>query len=125
MLGIFGERAGDRLGIGGVGEPHRQQDGDAAGFAGQADHPVRVGAGRRDQDAPAGRQEGAQRGLGDEVAAALQRQRDVLVRDAAGEAQDPLAQAGEEVAELIVPRGNVAGQRLADLRTGGDGAWDQ
>jgi hypothetical protein len=38
------------------------------------------------------RQEGAQRRLGDEVPAALQRQDDVLAFDASGECEDTVAQ---------------------------------
>ncbi len=69
------QRGGDRVGIGRRGRRHRQQHRHAAGLARQADHAVGVGAGRRDQQLAPERHEGAHRRLGDEMAAALQRQR--------------------------------------------------
>jgi hypothetical protein len=121
---IRGKGAGDGLWVRGFGDAHRQRDRHPARLTREADHAVGVGPGCRDQDAPAGRQEAAQRRLGDEMAAALQWQAGVLVRRATGEVQDTGAQAGEEVSEIVVPRGDVAGQRLADLGAGGDGAGD-
>ena len=122
--GIGSERGGDFPRVGGVGQAHRQRNRDPAGLARQADHAVGVGAGGGNQDAAARRQEAAQCGLGDEVAAALQRQAGMLVRRAARELKDAGAQSGEKMTKVIVPGGDVLGQRLADLGTSGDGAGD-
>ena len=51
--------------------------------------------------------------------------RRVLALNPAGEMQDAGAQPGHETSKLVVPRRNIVGQRLANLRAGGDGARDQ
>ena len=111
--------------VGGATRRHRQRHRDTAGFPRQPGHPVGIGAGRRDQQLAAERNEGADRGLGDEVAAALQRQRCVLAANAMCDPQQPLADAGIERAEVIVPRREVVTHGLAHLGSGGDGAGDQ
>ena len=71
------------------------------------------------------RDKGADRRLGDEVAAALQRQGGVLAGDAVGNPQHALADAGIEGAEVVVPGCEVVAQGLTHLGAGGDGAGDE
>ncbi len=51
--------------------------------------------------------------------------RRVLAIHPAGKMQEPGAQSRHKTSKLIVPGRDISGQRLANLRVGGDGARDQ
>jgi hypothetical protein len=57
--------------------------------------------------------------------AALQRQRHVLARHAAGDGQHALAQPGEHGAKIVIPGGEVVRQRGLHLGRGCDGAGNE
>ena len=57
--------------------------------------------------------------------ATLQRQRDVLAFDPAGQSEDPGTKTGEKMPKIIVPWGDVLHQRLTDFGTGRNGTGDQ
>jgi hypothetical protein len=119
------QRRRHRLRRGAGAARHRQLHDDAPGLGRQPIHPIRIGAGHRQQHLFALGDEGADCRLGDKMPAALQRQRDMLARHAAGDCQHALPQAGENRLEVIVPGREVMRQRGLHLGRGCDGTGSE
>ncbi len=116
---------GQQRGVDRFGRGDRQQHGGAAGLARQPGHAFGIRAGAGDQQLAARRNEGANGGFGDEMAAALQRQNRVLRRVAMGNAEQPLAHARIDRVEVAVPGREVMRQCRAHFLACGHRAWRQ
>ena len=123
--GVGQQRGFQRSRAGAFAVRDGQGDDMAPGLGRQAEQSVGVVARHRQQHAPAGRHEGAERGFHREVATALQRQRGMLAGPAAGDGQHTVADAGHQGAELVVPRRIVPGARGAHGGMRGDGTGDE
>ena len=123
--GVGGERGGNRLGIGRAAAVDGQHHRIAAGFAGQSDHALGIGPGIGHQQPPTRREQGTDRGLGNEMTAALQRQGGMRARGAVGGTQHTRQQTGQEGTKLVVPGREVLGHGGPNLRARGDGAGYQ
>ena len=119
------QRALDGGRVGAFAAGHRQWHDDAAGFGRQALDAVGVLACRGQQHAPARGQEGADGGFHREMSATGEGEAGMHALNAARQFQDPPADPGIDLAELMVPRRIVLGGGGTHPGVGGDGTRDQ